>query len=106
MSIITVLLPLTSGKSLFAYLKEKREEGMIFTEIRGGWWGHIDIDREYNIELVGREHKHAHLISDESLEKIAKLMEDCKVKLSISGKNKETFRFRYKALEKSRGKPT
>ena len=34
MSIITVLLPLTSGKSLFAYLKEKREEGMIFTEIR------------------------------------------------------------------------
>ena len=101
MSIITVLLPLTSGKSLFAYLKEKREEGMIFTEIRGGWWGHIDIDREYNIELVGREHKRAHLVSDESLEKAAKYMEDCKVKLSTSVKNK-ALRFRYKALEKSR----
>ena len=31
-------------------------------------------------------------MNDESLEKIAKFMEDCKVKLSISGKNKEPFR--------------
>lgn len=74
---------------------------MIFTEIRGGWWGHIDIGREYKIELVGREHKRAHLVSDESLEKAAKYMKDCEVKLSTSAKNK-AFRFRYKDLEKSR----
>ena len=101
MSVITVLLPLISDKSLFAYLKEKRKEGKIFTEIRGEWWGHLDIDREYKIELVGREHKRAHLVSDESLEKAAKYIEDCEVKLWASVKNK-AFRFHYKALEKSR----
>lgn len=102
MSIITVLLPLTSGQSLFAYLKEKRAEGMIFTEIRGGWWGHIGMDRAYNIELVGRKHKHAHFVSDESLEKAAKYMEDCEVQLSTSLKN-QAFRCYYKTLEKIGG---
>ncbi len=98
MSIITVLLPLVSEQSLFDYLKERREKGIIFTEIRQGWWSQFE---EYRMELVGREHKHAHLVSDESLEKAAKYIEACQVRL-LSEKNK-TFRFRYKALEKPRG---
>lgn len=98
MSIITVLLPLFSDKSTFAYLKEWRDEGKIFTEIQGAWWRQFG---EYRIQLVGREDKRAHLVSDESLEKAAKYIEDCESKLHKLAKNK-TFRFRYKALEKSR----
>ena len=99
MSIVTVLLPVFPDKSLFAYLKEWREEGMIFTEIQGAWWRQFG---EYRIQLVGRKDKRAHLVSDESLEKAAKYMEDCESKLHKLGKNK-AFRFRYKDLEKIEG---
>ena len=99
MSIITVLLPLFPDKSLFAYLKEWREEEILITEIQGAWWRQFG---EYRIQLVGRTDKRAHLVSDESLEKAAKYIEDCKRKLDKLAKNK-TFRFHYKALEKSKG---
>ena len=98
MSIITVLLPVFSDKSLFAYLKEWREEEILITEIQGAWWRQFE---EYRIQLVGREDKRAHLVSDKSLEKAAKYIEDCESKLHKLAKNK-TFRFHYKALEKSR----
>ena len=97
MTYVTVDLPVWD-KSLFDYLKKWREEGKIFTEIRGEWWPQFE---EYRIRLVGRKDKRAHLVSDESLEKAAKYMEDCESKLHKLAKNK-TFRFHYKALEKSR----
>lgn len=96
MSVITVLLPLFSDKSLFAYLKEWREKEILITEIQGAWWRQFG---EYRIQLIGRKDKRAHLVSDESLEKAAKYIENCESKLDKLAKNK-TFRFHYKDLGK------
>ena len=98
MSMITVLLPLFSDKSTFTYLKEWREKGILITGIQGEWWRQFE---EYRIQLVGRKDKRAHLVSDESLEKAAKYIEECESKLHKLVKNK-SYKFRYKALEKSR----